>query len=61
MSTGKVVQVIGPVVDVEFPPNELPDILSALSIDRNAGKVAVARDESASKIVAADITGDLIA
>jgi F-type H+-transporting ATPase subunit beta len=61
MSTGKVVQVIGPVVDVEFPPNELPDILSALSIDRNAGKVAAAPVEGGSKTVAADVTGDLIA
>lgn len=29
-------QVIGPVVDVEFPPDQLPDILSAVSIDRLA-------------------------
>jgi len=27
---GKVVQVIGPVVDVEFPDGKLPKILSAL-------------------------------
>ena len=37
MASGKVVQVIGPVVDVEFPPNELPNILSAIAIDRQAG------------------------
>src|SRR5882762_1683320 len=30
---GRVVRVIGPVVDVEFPPSELPDIYSALKID----------------------------
>ncbi len=35
MSTGKVVQVIGPVVDVEFPLNEkLPDINTALNIKK---------------------------
>lgn len=29
---GRVIQVIGPVVDVEFPPEQLPDILDALII-----------------------------
>src|SRR5713226_4961773 len=29
---GKVVQVIGPVVDVEFPPDQLPDIYNAVTI-----------------------------
>jgi F-type H+-transporting ATPase subunit beta len=33
-TTGKVVQVIGPVVDVEFDSERLPDIFSALEIDR---------------------------
>ncbi len=30
---GKVVQVIGPVIDVEFPPDQLPEIMNALQID----------------------------
>ncbi|MDF2440537.1 MAG: F-type H+/Na+-transporting ATPase subunit beta [Abditibacteriota bacterium] len=34
MATGKVVQVIGPVVDVEFPPDQLPDIYNAIEISR---------------------------
>ncbi len=29
---GKVTQVIGPVVDVEFPPGKLPKILNALTV-----------------------------
>ncbi|NLM42327.1 MAG: F0F1 ATP synthase subunit beta [Firmicutes bacterium] len=29
---GKVVQVIGPVVDIEFPPEKLPDLLTAIRI-----------------------------
>jgi len=33
-TTGKVVQVIGPVVDVEFEGERLPDIFHALEIDR---------------------------
>ena len=39
MAKGKVVQVIGTVVDVEFPPDELPGILNALSIDNNGEKL----------------------
>ncbi|MCI1747718.1 MAG: F0F1 ATP synthase subunit beta [Acidipropionibacterium sp.] len=31
--TGRVVRVIGPVVDVEFPAGHLPDILNALHVD----------------------------
>ena len=35
---GRVIQVIGPVVDVEFQPDQLPSILNAVSIDgENAG------------------------
>ncbi len=36
MNKGKVVQVIGPVVDVEFPEGELPAILTALNITNPA-------------------------
>ncbi len=32
VSTGKITQVIGPVVDVEFPPGKLPKILNALTV-----------------------------
>jgi F-type H+-transporting ATPase subunit beta len=30
---GRVVRVIGPVVDIEFPPNELPEINTALTVE----------------------------
>jgi len=30
METGKIVQVMGPVVDVEFPPGQIPDVYTAL-------------------------------
>ena len=36
MSTGKIVQIIGPVVDVEFPPDRLPAIYNALKIRRGS-------------------------
>ena len=32
MNKGKVVQVIGPVVDIEFAPEQLPDLLTAIQI-----------------------------
>jgi F-type H+-transporting ATPase subunit beta len=35
MATGKVIQITGPVVDVEFPAGELPDIYNALEIKRS--------------------------
>jgi len=37
MATGKVIQITGPVIDVEFPPGKLPDIYSALEIKRPKG------------------------
>jgi len=37
MSTGKIVQVIGPVVDVEFAPGQLPAIYNALKINQGNG------------------------
>ena len=41
MAEGRVAQVIGTVVDVEFPPEELPDLYNALEI-HSQGKVIVA-------------------
>ena len=32
MSIGKVIQVIGPVVDAEFPAGQLPNIYNALKV-----------------------------
>src|SRR5499426_581238 len=40
MSTGKVIQVIGPVVDVEFPPGHLPSIYNALKVNQEENKAA---------------------
>ena len=41
MGVGKVVQVIGTVVDVEFPPDELPTLFNALEIDNNGEKLTL--------------------
>ena len=30
---GRIARVIGPVVDVEFPPDQMPDIMNALLVD----------------------------
>ena len=37
MAQGKITQIIGPVVDVEFPPGRLPAIRNALKILRPGG------------------------
>jgi ATP synthase F1 subcomplex beta subunit len=36
MAKGKVVQIVGPVVDVEFTEGELPAIRNALKVQRTA-------------------------
>ena len=38
MNTGKIVQVVGPVIDVEFAPKQLPHIYNALTIDGEVGE-----------------------
>jgi F-type H+-transporting ATPase subunit beta len=39
MAKGKVAQVIGTVVDIEFPPNELPALYNAIEIGAGSGKI----------------------
>lgn len=41
MNTGKIVQVIGPVVDIEFPPEQLPAIYNAVKIEGQNGDITV--------------------
>ncbi|WP_025022872.1 F0F1 ATP synthase subunit beta [Ligilactobacillus hayakitensis] len=65
MSTGKVVQVIGPVVDVQFPLSEsLPDIDDALRVKREDGtelviEVALELGDGVLRTVAMDSTDGL--
>jgi F-type H+-transporting ATPase subunit beta len=48
MATGKVIQITGPVIDVEFPPGDLPGIYNALEIKRPAQARRSAGDGAAS-------------
>ena len=41
MGTGKVVQVIGTVVDIEFPPDDLPTLFNAVEIDKAGEKLTL--------------------
>ncbi len=41
MAEGKVVQVIGTVVDVEFPPGDLPSLFNAVNVTMDSGSVVV--------------------
>lgn len=65
MSAGKVVQVIGPVVDVQFPlDNVLPDINNALVIDKGEGatltvEVSLALGDGVVRTIAMDSTDGL--
>jgi F-type H+/Na+-transporting ATPase subunit beta len=63
-ASGSVVQVIGPVVDVEFSDERLPDILDALELERDGGKrlvLEVQQDlgDSTVRCIAMDTTDGL--
>jgi len=65
MSTGRVSQVIGPVVDVRFEPGHLPPIYNALEIDRDDQptlvlEVAQHLGESSVRAIAMDSTEGLV-
>jgi F-type H+-transporting ATPase subunit beta len=68
-ATGKITQVIGPVVDVEFPPGKLPSILNALTVsnvnvsaelDNLVLEVAQHLGESVVRAIAMDSTEGLV-
>jgi F-type H+-transporting ATPase subunit beta len=45
MAKGRVVQVIGTVVDVEFPPDELPALFNSIEITTEEGKITLEAEE----------------
>ena len=45
MAKGKVAQVIGTVVDIEFPPDELPALFNAIEITTDSGKLVLEAQE----------------
>ena len=45
MAKGKIAQVIGTVVDIEFPPDELPALFNAIEIDAGGGKIVLEAQE----------------
>ncbi len=69
MNEGKVIQVMGPVVDVEFPEGELPNILTALFItnpaiddkeDNLVVEVAQHLGDNVVRCIAMDVTDGLV-
>ena len=69
LQTGRITQVIGPVVDVEFPPGKLPSILNAVQVsnpaisDKNWNltlEVAQHLGESTVRTIAMDSTDGLV-
>ena len=69
VQSGKITQVIGPVVDVEFPPGALPDIYTALSVtnpaidartDNLVIEVAQHLGENTARCVSMDSTDGLV-
>jgi len=41
MAKGRIAQVIGTVVDIEFPPDQLPDLFNAVEISTEEGKITL--------------------
>ena len=41
MTVGTIVQIIGPVLDVEFPPEQLPELYNALTVFDDSGPLPV--------------------
>ncbi len=69
MNDGKLIQVMGPVVDIEFPQGELPEILTALHItnpaiddteDNLVVEVALHLGDNVVRCIAMDITDGLV-
>lgn len=64
MNKGKVIQVIGPVVDVEFPQGKVPEIHNALEIERKDNvlvlEVQMHLGENKTRAVAMDSTDGLV-
>ena len=69
MNEGKLIQVIGPVVDVEFPDGELPEILTALLLTNTAiddtednlvVEVAQHLGDNVVRCIAMDVTDGLV-
>src|SRR4030066_2370070 len=69
MNDGKLIQVMGPVVDIEFPEGELPAILTALHItnpaiddteDNLVVEVAQHLGDNVVRCIAMDITDGLV-
>ncbi|HEY8428620.1 MAG TPA: F0F1 ATP synthase subunit beta, partial [Sandaracinaceae bacterium] len=69
LATGRITQVIGPVVDVEFPPGALPELLTALRVtnrsindqpDNLVLEVAQHLGEGTVRTIAMDTTDGLV-
>lgn len=45
VTKGKVAQVIGTVVDIEFPPDKLPELFNAIEIPVDGGKMVLEAQE----------------
>ena len=61
---GSVVQIIGPVLDIRFPAGHLPDLLNAIEIERDGGKlvceVAQQLGDDVVRCIAMSSTGGMV-
>lgn len=60
MVTGKVKQIIGPVIDIEFPPEHLPNLLNAIKIKDLTAEVSMHLGENRVRCIALSSTDGLV-
>ncbi len=57
-ATGRVARVIGPVVDIEFPPDQIPEIYNALTVRIGLGNQGEAESSHSLTLEVAQHLGD---
>ena len=48
-TVGTIVQIIGPVLDIEFPPDQLPELYNAVTVEDTSGPLPVRLDHPAAE------------
>ena len=59
MADGKIIQVIGPVIDVRFPTDQLPAIFNALTIEREVSAEVVEYGSGAERVLVVEVAQHL--
>jgi len=59
MAEGKIIQVIGPVIDIRFPTDQLPAIFNAVTIEREVSSDVMGYGSAAEKVLVVEVAQHL--